>query len=81
LDHASELLPIRTYHTADGLSRFDGDHFVNYGVTEGLPHQYVSSFLETRSGDQNSITALLEARLGEIWPDSDCWRRGPESNR
>src|ERR1035441_4667182 len=57
----SELLPIRTYTTADGLaadrvdrivadsrgflwfctpeglSRFDGNRFVNYGVEEGLP--------------------------------------------
>jgi len=71
----SELLPIRTYSTADGLaadhvdcvvsdsrgflwfctseglSRFDGNHFVNYGLNDGLPDQSVSAFLETRSGE------------------------------
>ncbi len=71
----SELLPIRTYTTADGLasdringivadsrgflwfctpeglSRFDGSHFVSYGVDEGLPHPMVSALIETRSGD------------------------------
>jgi hypothetical protein len=74
----SELLPIRTYSTADGLaadhvdwvvsdsrgflwfctaeglSRFDGNHFVSYGVSEGLSHQYVSS------------TARIIHRLGII---------------
>src|ERR1700686_1947023 len=71
----SELLPIRTYTTADGLaadyvdcivpdsrgflwfctpeglSRFDGYHFVSYGVDEGLAHRVVSTLTETRSGD------------------------------
>ena len=71
----SELLPIRTYTTADGLaadrvdrivadsrgflwfctpeglSRFDGNRFVNYGVNEGLPHAAVNTLIETRSGD------------------------------
>ena len=70
-----ELLPIRTYTTADGLaadrvecivpdsrgflwfctpeglSRFDGYRFVTYGAAEGLPHQVVSTMIETRSGD------------------------------
>ena len=69
-----ELLPIRTYTTADGLaadhvdcvvadsrgflwfctpeglSRFDGYRFVNYGIDEGLPHRAIFSILETRSG-------------------------------
>lgn len=37
--------------TTEGLSRFDGYTFVNYGVDQGLPDRYVSAFLETRSGD------------------------------
>ena len=71
----SELLPIRTYSTADGLaadsvfgivadsrgflwfftgeglSRFDGYRFINYGVDDGLPHGLVTALIETRSGD------------------------------
>src|SRR5215472_11686220 len=70
-----ELLPIRSYNTADGLaadhvdcvvsdsrgflwfctpeglSRFDGVRFVSYGPHEGLPHQFITGFLETRSGE------------------------------
>ena len=37
--------------TAEGLSRFDGYTFTNYGVDQGLPDRYVTDFLETRSGD------------------------------
>ncbi|HKQ73697.1 MAG TPA: two-component regulator propeller domain-containing protein [Blastocatellia bacterium] len=37
--------------TGEGLSRFDGYSFVNYGVTEGLPHPTVNDLLQTRSGD------------------------------
>ncbi|HTB10270.1 MAG TPA: two-component regulator propeller domain-containing protein [Bryobacteraceae bacterium] len=71
----SELLPIRSYTTADGLaadrvdgivadsrgflwfctaeglSRFDGYRFVNYGSEEGLPHRFIESMIATRSGD------------------------------
>ncbi|MGC9946630.1 MAG: LuxR C-terminal-related transcriptional regulator [Bryobacteraceae bacterium] len=71
----AELLPIRSYSTADGLaadginrivadsrgfvwfctpeglSRFDGYRFVNFGVAEGLPHRSVNALLETRSGE------------------------------
>jgi len=71
----AELLPIRSYSTADGLaadgiskivadsrglvwfctpeglSRFDGYRFVNFGVAEGLPHRSVNTLLETRSGE------------------------------
>lgn len=37
--------------TAEGLSRFDGYRFVNFGVADGLPHRSVNVMLETRSGD------------------------------
>jgi signal transduction histidine kinase/ligand-binding sensor domain-containing protein len=36
--------------TAQGLSRFDGRHFVNYGTGHGLEELYVNDFLETRRG-------------------------------
>lgn len=36
--------------TAEGLSRFDGYRFTNYGTDQGLPGNRVSAFLETREG-------------------------------
>ena len=37
--------------TNEGLSRFDGYTFTNYGIDQGLPHATVNDFLETRSGE------------------------------
>ena len=37
--------------TAEGLSRFDGYTFTNYGVEQGLPTGLVTDFLESRSGE------------------------------
>ena len=37
--------------TTDGLSRFDGYEFVNYSVTQGLPHRAVHDLLITGKGD------------------------------
>jgi len=37
--------------TANGLSRFDGYTFTNYGTEQGLPHVNVTDFLEARSGE------------------------------
>src|ERR1700687_3158364 len=37
--------------TADGLSRFDGYTFTNFGTEQGLPHANVTDLLETRSGE------------------------------
>ncbi|HKQ74642.1 MAG TPA: two-component regulator propeller domain-containing protein, partial [Blastocatellia bacterium] len=37
--------------TGEGLSRFDGYTFTNYGVDQGLPHRSVNDFLETRGGE------------------------------
>lgn len=36
--------------TLDGLSRFDGYRFVNYGVRDGLPHSSVNDLVESRTG-------------------------------
>lgn len=43
--------------TVEGLSRFDGYHFVNYGLGHGLPG--------------GSIFDLLEMRSGEYWVATD----------
>ncbi|MGH9933183.1 MAG: sensor histidine kinase [Pyrinomonadaceae bacterium] len=37
--------------TGDGLSRFDGYTFTNYGTDHGLPHGNISDLLETRAGE------------------------------
>ena len=37
--------------TAEGLSRFDGYAFTNFGTEQGLPHAHVNDLLETRGGD------------------------------
>jgi len=37
--------------TNDGMSRFDGYEFVNFGVKQGLPHSVVNDLLETREGE------------------------------
>jgi hypothetical protein len=52
--------------TPEGLSRFDGYRFVNFGVAEGLPHRWVNSFLETRSGEYLAGTGgrLCQFRAG-----------------
>lgn len=49
--------------TIDGLSRFDGYHFVTYGRRHGLPSPYVSHLLETRGGDYWVATNQGVARL------------------
>ncbi|HKG14572.1 MAG TPA: two-component regulator propeller domain-containing protein, partial [Pyrinomonadaceae bacterium] len=36
--------------TTEGLSRFDGYRFTNYGTAQGLPSRLVYDFLETRRG-------------------------------
>src|SRR5216683_3524582 len=37
--------------TSEGLSRFDGYEFHNFGRRDGLPHRVVNDVLETRSGE------------------------------
>src|SRR5882724_9036719 len=36
--------------TGEGLSRFNGYEFTNYGVEHGLPHPFINDLLETRRG-------------------------------
>ena len=37
--------------TNEGLARFDGYSFTNYGTDQGLPHATVNDFLQTRKGE------------------------------
>src|SRR5262245_19714362 len=37
--------------TEEGLSRFDGYSFINYGTEQGLPQSSVNDVVETRSGE------------------------------
>src|SRR5215471_4145073 len=77
---SAERLPVKTYTTADGLSRdhinrifqdsrgflwfctseglsrFDGYRFINYGAEQGLIGRQVNDFLETRAGDYWAAT-------------------------
>ena len=37
--------------TVEGVSRFDGYSFTNYGMAEGLPHRVVDDLVESSDGD------------------------------
>src|SRR5580693_10701888 len=39
------------FATGEGLSRFDGFAFTNYGVQDGLPDHWVGDLLETPDGE------------------------------
>ncbi|HUB78866.1 MAG TPA: two-component regulator propeller domain-containing protein [Bryobacteraceae bacterium] len=54
--------------TAEGISRFDGYSFVNYGVAEGLPSRSVNAFLETSGGVYLAATDNGIARLDPAAP-------------
>ena len=49
--------------TVDGLSRFDGSRFVNYGREQGLPHPSVEEIVEVGQGVYWVATAGGLARL------------------
>ena len=50
--------------TSEGVSRFDGYGFVNYGVAEGLSHRRVNDVLESRSGEIWIATGGGLSKLG-----------------
>ncbi len=54
--------------TPEGLSRFDGYGFVNYGPAQGLPHRSVNAFIQTRRGVYLAATDRGLARLDPSAP-------------
>jgi len=61
--------------TTEGLSRFDGYKFTNYGTEQGLASRQVTDFLETRSG---TYWAATDRGLCRFNPDP-LPPAGPES--
>lgn len=60
--------------THEGLSRFDGYEFTNYGLDQGLPSAIVNDLLETREGEYWVATAGGMVRfnpLGAPRPHTD----------
>jgi ligand-binding sensor domain-containing protein len=49
--------------TSEGLSRFDGSYFTNYGAADGLPSPQVNDFLVTRGGTYWVATSAGLARF------------------
>ena len=56
--------------TAEGLSRFDGYSFTNYGIEHGLPSRVVYDLLETRGGHYWVATHKGLCRFN---PDAATW--------
>ena len=63
------------FATREGLSRFDGYTFTNYGVDDGLPAANVNDILETREGIYLVATSAGLARL-----ETSSTRRGGEAS-
>jgi ligand-binding sensor domain-containing protein/signal transduction histidine kinase len=64
--------------TSEGLSRFDGYSFVNYGTEQGLPVRYVSDILESRDGLYWVATAegLCRLKLDAAGPENGGGQSG-----
>src|SRR5260370_12421021 len=54
--------------TADGLSRFDGYTFTNFGTDQGLPHRNVTNLLKPRQSDFLVATNCPPAPLDPTTP-------------
>jgi hypothetical protein len=55
--------------TFQGLSRFDGQHFVNYGLKEGLPSSNISQVVEDADGFIYVATAKGIVRYTDVNPN------------
>jgi len=56
------------FSTRDGLSRFDGQAFTNFGVADGLPHRKVTMVTQSRDGNYWIGTVEGLARLDPSSP-------------
>ena len=67
--------------TPEGLSRFDGYHFVTYGRQEGLPQSEITALTETSSGEY--LVGTLTASRASIPADrqSDSLPSNPTPKR
>ncbi|HET8675488.1 MAG TPA: two-component regulator propeller domain-containing protein, partial [Blastocatellia bacterium] len=52
--------------TYEGLSRFDGYSFTNYGIEQGLPSGFINHLLETREGQYWVATAAGLCRFNPL---------------
>ncbi|HYN23000.1 MAG TPA: two-component regulator propeller domain-containing protein [Thermoanaerobaculia bacterium] len=59
------------FGTTDGVSRFDGERFINYGSADGLPHARVNALLESRDG---TWWAGTQGGLARLVPDRPVGR-------
>ena len=64
--------------TIEGLSRFDGHRFVNYGLEHGLPGGNISYLLETRRGQYWVATSNGVGRFNPSSPASSGGARVTE---
>jgi len=60
--------------TTEGISRFDGYTFTNYGLSDGLPHRNVIDFLETRNGEYLFATQAGVVQLNVDRGDAESSR-------
>ncbi len=65
------------FATAEGLSRFDGYAFTNYGAAQGLPAERVEDFLETRAGEYWVATSGGLCRFDPSGPSDARFVRVP----
>ncbi|HYM06716.1 MAG TPA: two-component regulator propeller domain-containing protein [Terriglobales bacterium] len=56
------------FATSEGISRFDGYKFTNYGVEDGLPERNVTDVIETRNGEHWFATSHGLCRLRDRSP-------------
>ena len=62
------------FSTVEGLSRFDGYRFTNYGLEIGLPRAFVLDILETRRGDYLVATSDGVCRMQSGHPKCEVIR-------
>lgn len=57
------------FGTTNGVSRYDGRSFRNYGMADGLPHAFVRKVFEDRL-TQGKMWLLAGSHVSTLWKDS-----------